>query len=47
MFQVVGCRGSTEITPRSLMATEGQILGVNLGHFTEVCFLIVNIDLIG
>ncbi|XP_075229459.1 quinone oxidoreductase-like isoform X1 [Lycorma delicatula] len=32
---VVGCRGTAMITPRSLMVTEGQVFGVNLGLMTQ------------
>lgn len=35
-LQVVGNRGTIEINPRETMAKESSIIGVMLGHATEV-----------
>ena len=35
-FQIVGNRGTIEINPRETMAKESSIVGVMLGHATEV-----------
>lgn len=35
-LQVVGNRGTIEINPRDTMAKESSIIGVMLGHATEV-----------
>ena len=36
LFQVIGCRGTIEINPRSTMAKESSIMGVNLMTVTDV-----------
>ena len=38
-FQVVGCRGTVEVNPRSLMLTEGSIIGVMLPGATKVSYI--------
>lgn len=35
---MVGCRGTVEVNPRSLMLTEGSIIGVMLAGATKVSY---------
>jgi hypothetical protein len=37
-LQVVGSRGTVEVNPRSLMLTEGSIIGVMLAGATKVSY---------
>ena len=36
VFQIVGSRGTVEVNPRSLMLTEGSVIGVMLAGATKV-----------
>jgi hypothetical protein len=43
---VVGCRGTVEVNPRSLMLTEGTIIGVMLAGATKVSYVKICCELL-